>query len=309
VDPHGFTFAGDSLIGTSLFCLGDLTGARRYLEPVHNTRALPTRSTYISDFQMDLPVTANVTLSKLLWLQGFPDQAVSMAEANVEEACALNRAISVCNALDAATVIALAVGDLPRAEQSIAMLLERSAKHALGFWRTLGHCFRAQAMIARGDVVIGAACLRSRLDEFRETGFILRHLEFLGALSEGLAEIGRLADALQAVDEALAQCESTDARCNIADLLRVKGKLLMLQTSKEAQAAAEQHFLQSLGWALQQEALSWELRTATSLARLWSAQRRTREARELLSTTYGRFTEGFETADLKAARALLNALQ
>jgi predicted ATPase len=82
-----------------------------------------------------------------------------------------------------------------------------------------------------------------------------------------------------------------------------------LENAPDAAAAAEDHFRQALGWARRQGALSWELRVVTSLARMWRNQGRSQEARELLARVYDRFTEGFETADLKAAKTLLNNLQ
>ena len=94
----------------------------------------------------------------------------------------------------------------------------------------------------------------------------------------------------------------------MADLLRVKGELLLLEGAPEAAAAAEDHYQQGLDWARRQGTLSWELRCATSLARLWRDQARSEEARALLAPVYDRFTEGFETADLKAAKALIDGL-
>ena len=91
------------------------------------------------------------------------------------------------------------------------------------------------------------------------------------------------------------------------EVLRLKAELLILQNESNA-AVAEDHFARSLDWAHRQGALSWELRTATSLARLRRDQGRIEEARDLLSSVYGRFTEGFETADLQAARSLLDEL-
>ena len=92
-------------------------------------------------------------------------------------------------------------------------------------------------------------------------------------------------------------------------MLRVKGELILLRRAPGTAAAAEDHFQQALDWARRQGALSWELRAATSLARLWGDHDRIDEARELLAPMYDRFTEGFDTADLKAAKALLDTLQ
>jgi len=91
-------------------------------------------------------------------------------------------------------------------------------------------------------------------------------------------------------------------------LLRIRGELLLLQGGFGAAGAAEDHYQQALGWARPQGALSWELRAATSLAQLWREQNRSTEAIALLAPIYNRFTEGFETADLKATKALIDGL-
>ena len=99
-----------------------------------------------------------------------------------------------------------------------------------------------------------------------------------------------------------------EERWVIAELLRIKGELLLLQGAPGAAATAEDHFRQALDWARRQGALSWELRTASSLARLWRDQHRVKEARALLGPVYARFTEGFATADLEEAKSLLERL-
>ncbi len=114
-----------------------------------------------------------------------------------------------------------------------------------------------------------------------------------------------MAEGLLAIDEALTQCERTGERWNIAELLRIKGEVLLRKGAPETAAVAEDHYLQALDWARRQGALSWELRCATSLARLWRGRARGDEARELLAQVHDRFAEGFATADLKAAKALL----
>jgi predicted ATPase len=261
-------------------------------------------------FQFDLPVAARGTLARVLWLQGFPDQAIRMAKDNVEDARAIDHVVSVSLywALDGACMVGLAVGDQETADRSLAMLLEHSAKHALGFWQALSHSYQGQLMIERGDVVAGIQCLRTGLDELREARYVLRSPGLLGALAEGMAGAGQVAQALVTIGEALAQSESSDECWSIAELLRIRGELLLLEGAPEASAAAEGCFQQALEWARRQGALSWELRCATSLARLWRDQARGKPAHELLAAVFDRFTEGFATSDLKAAKALINEL-
>ena len=111
------------------------------------------------------------------------------------------------------------------------------------------------------------------------------------------------------VDKALMRAEQTEAGWYLAELLRTKGELLLLGRVPTAVETAEQCFQQALDVARRQDALAWELRAAMSLARLWRGQQRAGQARKLLSPVYHRFTEGFETADLVAAKALLASVR
>ena len=157
--------------------------------------------------------------------------------------------------------------------------------------------------------LLGRSICAAALDELRKIGFVQRYPAFLGALAEGLARAGQVAEGLAAIDEALALCERDEGRWCVAELLRIKGELILSEGGPGAVEAAEDHLTQALDWARRQGALSWELRAATSLARLYRDQNRTKAARETLAPVYDRFTEGFETADLKSARLLLDGLR
>jgi predicted ATPase len=298
---------GERMVGTSLYYLGDLNSARRHLEHILSECTAPMRRSHIMRFQFDLPVAARGTLARVLWLLGFPDQAKRMSKENAEEAHAIDRGASVSLywALDCECMVGLAVGDLSTAESSAAALLEHSVKQGLRFWQVLGHTYEGQILIRRGDAVVGLRRLRTGLDEIRETKYILRYPGLLGALAEGMADIGQVTQGLTVIDEALAKCEATDERWTMTELLRIKGELVRLEGTPESSAAAEDHFLQGLDWARRQGALSWELRCATSLARLWHDLGRNKEAHDLLAPVYDRFTEGFATYDLGVAKLLI----
>jgi predicted ATPase len=128
-------------------------------------------------------------------------------------------------------------------------------------------------------------------------------------MAEALGRAGQIAEGLVTIDKAIERCERTEEHWVMSELLRIKGELPRLQAAPAAAAAAEDHFRQALDWARRQGALAWELRAATSLARLLRDQGRPADALAFLQPVYDRFTEGFDTADLKTANALLNALR
>jgi predicted ATPase len=301
---------GDRMIGTSLHYLGDQTDARRHIERMLTAYIAPVHRPHTIRFQFDQRVTARATLARILWLQGFPDQAMRTAQSNIEDALAIDHALSLCNALaDAACPVALFIGDLEAAERFITMLSDHSGKHAFGAWLALGHICEAVLLIKRDDVGTGFPLLRDAIDELRKTGFLHRHPGSLGAFAEASGRAGQVAQGLVAIEEALPRSERTEALWCTAELLRIKGELTLLQGAANSAGAAQDQFLTALDWARRQGALAWELRTGTSLARLWREQGRTEQAYELLAPIYDRYTEGFGTADLMSAKTLLDALR
>ena len=225
----------------------------------------------------------------------------------MEDAHAANHTISLCLALAyAACPLALSTGDLAAAEHYSTMLLDHSTRHALALWHACGRSFQGVLLIQRGDLSTGLRLLRACFDEPGAAGAVPRFFTF--RMAEALGRAGQIADGLVAIEDAIVRSEQSEERWATAELLRIKGELFLLQSAPGAATAAEGHFRQALDWARRQGALSWELRCATSLARLWRNQARSSEARELLAPVYDRFTEGFDTADLKAAKALLDDL-
>jgi predicted ATPase len=298
------------MTGTVLRYMGDLSNARRYIECMLGRYVDPVHRSHAIRFVWDQRVAGEMVLAVLLWLQGFPDQAMGTARRTIESTRAREHTISLCYALStAACPVALWVGDLPAAERYVSMLLDHSAKLPMALWQAEGHCLKGALLLKRRSLDTGLQLLRTGIAKLREIGSVLRYAAFLGVLAEGLAGAGQMAAGRAAVDEALARSGNNEERWCVAELLRIKGELMLLQNAPDAAAAAEDHFRQALDWARRQGALSWELRGANSLARVWRGQGRGKEARELLVPVYNRFTEGFETADLKAAKALLGDLQ
>jgi hypothetical protein len=232
-----------------------------------------------------------------------------MAQMSVESACAIGHPLSLCIALaDAACPVGFGIGDLASVEANAAILLEHSAKHGLHVWNAWARGINGAVLNRRGDVVTGLELLRSAINEIRGTGFVQRNRIFFGAMAQGLLRAGQAAEGLSIMDEAFAQSGDNDEHWYVAELLRIKGELLLLEDAPEATVSAERHFRRALDCARRQGALSLELRAATSLARLLQSHSRSEEAREFLVPIYNRYTEGFDTRDLKAAKSLIDDL-
>jgi len=174
-------------------------------------------------------------------------------------------------------------------------------------WNALGLCLRGLLLVKQGDIT-GLPLLRSALDELRDMRFHLRYAAYLGMLADGFGAAGQIAQARTTIEEGLEWSKRSEEHWYMPELLRIKGELSRLEGSAVAVRRAENHYREALDWASRQDALSWELRAATSLAQLWHQHGRTREADQLLFSVYRRFNEGFETCDLKAARALIDRL-
>jgi predicted ATPase/DNA-binding winged helix-turn-helix (wHTH) protein len=297
---------GERMIGTSKFTLGDLTAARRHFERVLSHHVPHDRS-HISRYQSDTLATVRAILARTLWVQGFPDQATRMAEAAVEEAGATNDAVSLCEALySAGCRVPLWTGDLDRAERFIGMLLDQSTRFSLPRWGAVGRCHQAVLFMKRGDTAGSLRLLQAVVGQ-QDADLSPVRMMFLGDIAEGLSRADMIVEGLAVLEAALKETEQGE-RWMIAELLRVNGELVLLQGGSGA-SMAETYFRQALSWARRQGALSWELRAAMSLAQLLRGQGRAADALAALQPVYDRFTEGFSTADLKAAKTLLGALQ
>jgi predicted ATPase/DNA-binding winged helix-turn-helix (wHTH) protein len=305
----GDQLIGDTMLGAVQHHLGDQRSARGHIERMLAGYVAPIRRSHVIRFHRDQRPSARALLARILWLQGFPDQAHRTAHSAVEEARATDHALTLCSTLaNSACPIALLVGDLSAAEQHVGMLLDHSERYALDYWRAWGRSFEGALAVKRGETSAGLGLLRAAASDLGDGWVPVRLIPFEGVLAEALGHAGQVADGLAVVDRALRRSERIEERVAIAELLRIEGELHLLRGDPEAVAAAEDHLRQALDCARRQGALSWELRAATSLARLWQSRNGVDRARELLGSVYGRFNEGFETADLRAAKMLLDDL-
>jgi predicted ATPase len=171
----------------------------------------------------------------------------------------------------------------------------------------MGQALQGVALVRAGNYDRAVPVLRAAIERWHSTGARFWGRYIRGVLAEALARSGKVEQSLEVCDDVLAEIEQPECRerWHCAELLRLRGWVLSLKGDVRA---AEQSYGTSLEWARQQQAKSWELRAAMSLARLWRDQSKVQQARELLAPVYGWFTEGLHTRDLKEAKTLLEEL-
>jgi predicted ATPase len=299
----------DRLLATAQHYFGDQREARHHIDRALDQLAALALQPQIVRVRFDMRISTHYFQARILWLQGFAEQALQVVDRNIEEGNAVGQALSFCSVLgQGACPIAFWAGDLDAAERYGAMLIDHTERHPIRLWHIWARSFNGLVIAKRDDLGAGLRALRGGLEQAGDARFLPRFLLLLGELAACLGQAGEVASGLAIVEDALARCEARDERWFIAELLRIRGELILLQDTADGVAAAEQHFRRALDLAYRQDALFWELRTATSLARLRQRQHRIPEAREVLGPVYGRFTEGFATADLKEAKNLLEQL-
>ncbi len=304
--PLADLLVGERLLGVTHHVLGDQELARQHLVSMLERYVAPADHSHRVRYQFDQRVAALSFLGQTLWVQGFPDQAMRTVEAAVREAKSSGHTASLFYALyNGACPVALQCRHLALADQYIE--LQRKSAAINDYWKLWAECSRGIRLIEGDEPLEGIRVLRESLSGMPSAAFQQRYVSYLGVLAVGALEAGDPDGATIAIEEALEQSERNEDRWCVAELLRIKGEIT-LSRGRDAYAEAEALFGESLDWSRRQGALSWELRTATSLAGLKRSQGYAEEASAVLGPVYGRFTEGLETADLRVARGLLGAL-
>jgi hypothetical protein len=188
------------------------------------------------------------------------------------------------------------------------MLLSTSTTHAIDLWHTEGSCFSGAVLVRDGKPHQGRDLILRAMNGPPYIWPNLNRIEMLIELAQAFACTSDFQQGIDVLDEALADGARREERWCMAELLRMKAEMLLGMNASGSESYAEKLLQQSLDWARRQGALAWELRAATSIGRLWRDQGRSADATALLEPVYDRFTEGFATADLKAAKALLDDL-
>ena len=302
-DPHAKAIA-DWLVGITQLYLADHNEARMRLQRAIDRYPVESRDRDMIRFVNDLRASAFGHLSTSLLSLGLLDTASQVAVNAVEEARGTSQPIVLCIALAwEAGLVFLSLGDLETAERCGDELVDLADKHGLRPFHGAGLCVRGSLAAKRGDPGNGLDALRAGLAEMHEASYLLFYPFFKAELAAALGAMGRVADGLAEVDGAMEFAKEADYRWFVPEILRTKGEVL-LQQGLHNQALAEDHFRDAADLARTQGAPFWELRAGLSLARLLRRQGHHTEAKSILRPVYDSFTEGFATADLKAAKVL-----
>jgi predicted ATPase len=296
-------------LGTTYVQMGEFAAGRQHLErawelydPEHHSQ-----SKYL--YGQDIGATALSYLCWALWHLGYVDQAAAVAAEAKKRAKALSHpftlAYTICHAGGMMDIFRRCPEDTRSYAHTVISIC---TEHDFPFWTAGGRILEGWAIACQGKGDEGIEKLDEGLAAWRKTGARLWLPIFLALKAEAHAKIGRRDTALKIIEEALAISDETGERWAVAEMLRIKAGLLQA-TGRAAAEEIESLLVKSLETGRRQQALSWQLRTACDLARLWQEQDRTEEALTWLQSIYDQFTEGFGTADLIHAEALLDSLR
>jgi predicted ATPase/class 3 adenylate cyclase len=295
-------------LGLILYLQGALDAAWAHFEQALACYAAEQARSYIARYGIDPGVHALSHRSSVLWYLGYPAQAREQIHQALTIAHALAHPYSLVRAHLSAALLYRVCREVQAVQASTAAALRLCQEHGFALFRAQAEQAHGWVLAMHGQVEAGLAHLSRSLDAWRATGAKVWQVQWLLLCTEVYSTHGQSAAGLQMVSEALRHVDAMGEEWCKAELYRLKGELL-LQQSSDNQPEAESCFQQAIAVAQSQHAKSWELRAATSLARLWQAQGKRQDAYDLLAPVYNWFTEGFDTADLKDAKALLNELE
>ncbi|MGA7868754.1 MAG: hypothetical protein WCA23_33095 [Stellaceae bacterium] len=298
---------GHRLMGMSLLCTGDIAEGRGHLDqalalydPAEH-RPLATR------FGLDAAVVILAMRSWALWSLGYPEAALGDSDDALRNAREIGQAATLMYALFHASIPYTLCGNRAAAAAQAQELVALAEEKGSLFWKAHGMMSQGCVLALTGRASDATEMLISGIAAYRTTGARVYLPFFLPQLARAHAELGQFEAAWRCIGEAMTAAETTKETWCEAEIHRTAGEIALMSPEPDA-AKARAHFERAIAIARAQKAKSWELRAATSLARLWRDHGKRQQARDLLAPIYGWFTEGFDTADLKEAKALLDEL-
>jgi tetratricopeptide (TPR) repeat protein len=303
----GMLALANRFMGQTLWSVGAFVDARAHLERTLELCAAnqETIRSY-RQFGANDQVTALSSLSRALWILGYPEQATATAGQALAHARSMRLAFTTAFALDGAALLGVLGADPQRAAAHANELVSHSTEHSLADYVQRGRFIQGALLAQGGDPQLGIELIDNAIAETERITNRSRRTLYLGYSATAHASLGQPEVGLDLLDEAIQTAETLDERFFEAELHRLRGKVLLaLGRSGEGEVALRR----ALTIAQQQQARWWELRAATSLAKHWHTAGKHQEALSLLEPIYSWFVEGFDTTDLKDAKALLDELR
>jgi class 3 adenylate cyclase/predicted ATPase len=298
---------GHRLMGMSSIHTGDVAGGRAHLDraiafydPAEH-RSLATR------FGQDVRMAVLSFRSLALWLLGYPHTALADSDHALKDAREIGQAATLMYALVVTSMNFIHCGNYATATTQLDEVSVLADQKGILFWKAFGMMDLGCVLALTGKASDAVQMLASGITAFRSTGSTLWMPMYLSYLAKARADLGQFDDAWRCIGDAMTTVETSKEAWFAAEANRIAGQIALMSARPDA-TKAEACFDRALAVARQQQAKSWELRASTSLARLWRDQGKVQQARELLAPVYGWFTEGFDTRDLKEAKALLEEL-
>jgi predicted ATPase len=299
---------GHRILAHSLIFSGDYHAALPHVETAASLYRPEEHRDSAFRYGLDIGVSAFVQLSWALWHRGYPEQSARAADRALAYSRELGHAHTLAHAFWFAGMAAVFARDVAAARAYGNDCLAISSERGFANWGAGGRILQGWADAQQGEATTGVGRIRDGMAAAEAVGTRVTAPLHLTLLAEALAFAGKIEEGLAALDEALAKAAVSGVRGSDAEIHRLRGALTGRLPYPDP-AKAEESFRTALAIAREQGTRGYELRAATSLARLWAEQGRRAEAHELLAPVYGSFTEGFDTADLKDARALLDELR
>jgi predicted ATPase len=294
-------------LGYTWFLLGMLPAARTHLEEGIARYTPDQRRAPVFRTGQDPGVACRAYVALTLWLLGYPEQALARVHEALTLAHELAHAFSLAFARCWVATVSQLCRDVPAVHEHAEAAVTRATEQGFALWIAHGTIVREWALALRGQGEEGMAQVLQGIAAWRATGAVQLVPYFSTLLADVCGHRGHTAEGLQALAEAYTVIEQHEERWWEAEVCRLRGALLLRQPGTP-QAEAEAWLQRALDVARRQEAKSLELRAAMSLSRLWHQQGKRQEAHDLLAEVYAWFTEGFDTADLQDAKALLEEL-
>jgi predicted ATPase len=298
---------GHRIVGISLLLTGDILEGREHLDQAIALYDPVEHPPLASRFAVDIAVSILCYRSIALWLLGYPEAALADTTRVVKHARGIAQAASLMFALHHASLSHIQFGNYAAANAAADELTVLAEEKDALLWRASGILWQGSLLALTGKAADAIRAITTGIAALRSTEATMWLPLLLTYLARAYAQLGQCDDAWRCIGEAMTAVETTREKWCESEVNRVAGEI-SLRSPQPDQAKAEGYFERALTVARRQQARSWELRAATSMALLWRDQGKPQQARELLAPVYDRFTEGFGTLDLKEAKALLNSL-